>query len=201
MINQYGINSMKHLNVDDQIFCVHGGISPRLNNFDEIKKIQKPVTDDEIFNGERFVEGIIADLLWAECDTEIDDWRPGPDNLSIKFGQKALKKFVQKFNLKMVCRGHEVEDGICFPFNPDNSLMTIFSASKFRLMHDNKAAAVRFNDNLEYEVFTFESLLPKLDYETALIHNVACYDANQNNSLINYIKSCEIFYTNIFFLD
>lgn len=146
-------------------------------------------------------EGIIADLLWAECDTEIDDWRPGPDNLSIKFGQKALKKFVQKFNLKMVCRGHEVEDGICFPFNPDNSLMTIFSASKFRLMHDNKAAAVRFNDNLEYEVFTFESLLPKLDYETALIHNVACYDANQNNSLINYIKSCEIFYTNIFFLD
>lgn len=175
--------------IDDQIFCVHGGITPKLNSFDDIKKIEKPVTADEFFNGEKFVEGFIVDLLWAECDTKIDDWRPGPNNLSILFGEKALNEFIQKFNLKMVCRGHEVaDDGICYQFSPNNSLLTIFSASKFRLIHNNKAAIVQFNENLEFEVVTFEPLLPKLDRKTAETYGVDYYVEKQHN----YIKSCEI---------
>ena len=179
--------------IDDQVFCVHGGISPKLTSFDEIKKIEKPVTADEFFNGEKFVEGFITDFLFAECDTDIDDWRPGPNNLSILFGQKTLNDFVQKFNLKMVCRGHEVADGIWYPFSPNNSLLTIFSASKFRLIHENRAAVVNLNKNLEFEVVTFEPLLPKLDFETARIYGVDYYSEKQENSLFSYIRSCEIY--------
>lgn len=154
--------------INNKIFCVHGGISPYLNSFDQIRDIKKPVSDSILFSSENGVKDIILDLTWAESDPNIKDWRVGDNGMSVCFGFDPLNDFVKKHNLMMICRGHQVaDDGIEFPFFPEKSFLTIFSAPKYRLFNNNKAAVVHFDEQLNYKVTIFEPLDPNLDPETA----------------------------------
>jgi serine/threonine-protein phosphatase 4 catalytic subunit len=46
--------------IDEKIFCVHGGLSPSINNLDEIMQIdrKKEVPHD----------GVMCDLMWSDPD-------------------------------------------------------------------------------------------------------------------------------------
>jgi serine/threonine-protein phosphatase PP1 catalytic subunit len=44
--------------INQQIICVHGGLSPELEEIEQLNKLQKPL---EIFN-----QGIPTDLLWSD---------------------------------------------------------------------------------------------------------------------------------------
>lgn len=148
--------------IDKKIFCIHGGISCHLTDFQEIKNIQKPLDNDSIFNSD-FSEFVI-DFLWAEAYSEIDGWRIGSKRKKVAFGLRPLEEFIQKFNLKMVCRGHQVaSEGIEFPFFPNKCFLTVFSAPKFKMYHNNKAAVVHFDEKLDFTVSTFEPKEPFLD--------------------------------------
>ena len=46
----------------DKIFCLHGGLSPKINTLDDIRMLDR-VT--EIY------EGAISDLLWADPDDRV----------------------------------------------------------------------------------------------------------------------------------
>ncbi|KAK8890764.1 serine/threonine protein phosphatase Pzh1 [Tritrichomonas musculus] len=148
--------------IDNKIFCVHGGISPHLTDFQEIRDIEKPLDNESMFYGEQ--SDIIMDFLWAEANSKIEDWKFGRNREKVAFGLRPLEYFIQKFNLKMVCRGHEVaEEGTEFPFFPNKSFFTIFSAPKFKLYHNNKARVAHFDQNLDFTVTTFEPKEPYLD--------------------------------------
>lgn len=45
---------------DSKILCMHGGISPDLHTFDDIKKIKRPSDIPP--------KGLLTDLLWADPD-------------------------------------------------------------------------------------------------------------------------------------
>lgn len=49
--------------VGQQIFCMHGGISPTLTDFDSIRTLQRPMLVPD--------EGLVCDLLWADPDENI----------------------------------------------------------------------------------------------------------------------------------
>ena len=50
--------------IDDQIFCVHGGLSPSIDTFDDIKIIDRK---QEVPH-----DGAMCDLMWSDPD-EIDN--------------------------------------------------------------------------------------------------------------------------------
>ena len=52
--------------VDGQLFCVHGGLSPKLRTIDTINGLYR---FQEIEN-----EGILSDLLWSDPDEEINGY-------------------------------------------------------------------------------------------------------------------------------
>lgn len=151
--------------IDDKIFCIHGGISHHLTNFQEIRDIQKPIDENLIFNGDK--SEIMIDFLWAEANSKIENWKIGSKRKKVTFGLMPLENFIKKFNLKMVCRGHEVaNEGTEFPFFPNQTFFTIFSAPKFKLYHNNKAAVAHFDENLDFTVTVFEPKEPYLDQDS-----------------------------------
>lgn len=47
----------------EKIFCVHGGISPELENMDNIRRLKRPMN----IGG----NGVEADLLWSDPSAEV----------------------------------------------------------------------------------------------------------------------------------
>ena len=52
--------------IDDKIFCVHGGLSPDLENIEQLYDIIRPT---DVPNS-----GLLCDILWSDPSTEVDDW-------------------------------------------------------------------------------------------------------------------------------
>ena len=49
--------------VDEKIFCCHGGLSPELQQLDQIKKIVRPTDVPDT--------GLLCDLLWSDPDKDM----------------------------------------------------------------------------------------------------------------------------------
>jgi serine/threonine-protein phosphatase PP1 catalytic subunit len=86
--------------IDDKIFCVHGGLSPDLNNIEDILKISRPT---EVPNG-----GLLCDILWSDPSTECSGWEDNDRGVSYIFSQEIIKKFIDKNNIDLICRAHQV---------------------------------------------------------------------------------------------
>ena len=53
-------NHTKAAIIDDKIFCCHGGLSPDLQNMEQIRRIMRPTDVPDT--------GLLCDLLWADPD-------------------------------------------------------------------------------------------------------------------------------------
>nr|GFA59507.1 serine/threonine-protein phosphatase PP1 isozyme 9 [Tanacetum cinerariifolium] len=93
--------------VDDKIFCVHGGLSPELENLRQIEVIERPIDIP--------CDGILRDLLWSEPDPTIEGWSittledslDSDCDISRTFGADKVVEFLDKHNLDLICRGHQ----------------------------------------------------------------------------------------------
>ena len=52
--------------VEDKILCMHGGLSPDLDNLSQIFDIPRPTDVPD--------EGLLCDLLWADPDSDVMGW-------------------------------------------------------------------------------------------------------------------------------
>merc|ERR1711920_1183473 len=52
--------------IDEKIICMHGGLSPDLDNMDRIRRLVRPTDVPDI--------GLICDLLWADPEKDIAGW-------------------------------------------------------------------------------------------------------------------------------
>ncbi|KAH1480179.1 hypothetical protein KXX26_008940 [Aspergillus fumigatus] len=73
--------------INDQIFCVHGGLSPSIHSIDQIKIIDR---FREIPH-----EGPMADLVWSDPDTERDEFSLSPRGAGYTFGAQVVRKFLE----------------------------------------------------------------------------------------------------------
>ena len=127
--------------IEDQAFCVHGGISPKLEKVDQIRDVRRPLKIPD--------EGLITDLLWSDPTTECDEWKRSPRGSTYLWGQKALFDFLRKNNLKMMIRAHElVYEGVATPFT---GAITVFTSSYYEGKYKNRAGFVTLNEDLETE--------------------------------------------------
>lgn len=127
--------------ISDRIFCVHGGLSPNLKSISQISSIKKPFSIPN--------SGVLADLLWSD-PTPGTGFQPNSRGISITYGSDIVDYFLRKNTFDLICRAHQlVLNGYEFPYNPNKSVLTIFSAPNYCNTYHNKAALLRVEKSLE----------------------------------------------------
>lgn len=84
--------------IDNQFFCLHGGLSPDLLTLDSIRKLDRQVDIPH--------EGPICDLLWSDPDDNKTGWGASPRGAGYAWGQDVTDTFLHTNNIKMICRAH-----------------------------------------------------------------------------------------------
>lgn len=138
--------------MNKQFFCVHGGISPELRTLDDLHRIDRfrePPT-----------KGLMCDLLWADPVEDYDEddidqtfLRNTVRGCSYAFTYKASCQFLERTGLLSIIRAHEAQDAgyrmykrtktMGFP-----SLLTMFSAPNYLDTYNNKAAVLKYENNV-----------------------------------------------------
>ncbi|CAL1171308.1 unnamed protein product [Cladocopium goreaui] len=125
--------------VDEKVICMHGGLSPELQHFDQIRKIVRPTDVPD--------SGLVCDLLWADPDRDYVGWAENDRGVSYVFGTDVVAAFLKRYNLDLVCRAHQVvEDG--YEFFGKRQLVTLFSAPNYCGEFDNAGAMMTLDETL-----------------------------------------------------
>lgn len=134
--------------IQDRIFCVHGGISPEMEDVNQINHIMRPTDIPD--------QGLLTDLLWSDPDRQIQDWALNDRGVSYTFSKKNVYDFCSKFKFDLVIRGHMVvEDG--YEFFARKKLVTVFSAPNYCGEFKNWGAVMSVTTGL---MCSFELLKP-----------------------------------------
>jgi serine/threonine-protein phosphatase 2A catalytic subunit len=85
--------------IDDQIFCLHGGLSPSIDTLDHIRALDRV---QEVPH-----EGPMCDLLWSDPDDRCG-WGISPRGAGYTFGQDISEAFNHNNGLTLVARAHQL---------------------------------------------------------------------------------------------
>ena len=85
--------------IDDKIFCMHGGLSPELDDLKKIAKIMRPTDVPDT--------GLLCDLLWSDPDKEISGWGDNDRGVSFTFSSDVVDTFLKKQRFDLICRAHQ----------------------------------------------------------------------------------------------
>ncbi|CAG8980762.1 hypothetical protein HYALB_00011340 [Hymenoscyphus albidus] len=138
--------------MNKQFLCIHGGLSPELHTLDDIRTI------------DRFREppthGIMCDILWADPLEDFGQEKTSEyfthnhvRGCSYFFSYPAACNFLEKNNLLSVIRAHEAQDAGYRMYRKTRttgfpSVMTIFSAPNYLDVYNNKAAVLKYENNV-----------------------------------------------------
>jgi len=126
--------------VDDKIFCVHGGLSPELQDMKQIKEIQRPTEVPDT--------GLMCDVIWGDPAKGNTGWNKNDRGVSFTFGEDVIEQFLEHHGLDLICRAHQVvEDG--YEFMAGRRLVTLFSAPNYCGEFDNAAAFMTVDESLK----------------------------------------------------
>ncbi|VDM45211.1 unnamed protein product [Toxocara canis] len=136
--------------VGDRILCMHGGISPLLKDFEQLRNIPRP--------SEPISPSLEMDLLWSDPVVGISGYAPNLRGASYGFGEDVLLQTCNRLGVDMVARAHQVvQDG--YEFFGNRRLVTVFSAPHYCGQFDNAAAIMYVDDDL---VCSFQILRPAM---------------------------------------
>ncbi|OAA68782.1 serine/threonine-protein phosphatase 2b catalytic subunit [Niveomyces insectorum RCEF 264] len=138
--------------MNKQFLCIHGGLSPELHTLDDLKKIDRfrePPT-----------QGLMCDILWADPLEDFGSEKTSDFFLhnhvrgcSYFFSYQAACAFLEKNNLLSIIRAHEAQDAGYRMYRKTRttgfpSVMTIFSAPNYLDVYNNKAAVLKYENNV-----------------------------------------------------
>lgn len=137
--------------IDEKILCMHGGLGPDLESVSQINNIKRPCDVPD--------EGIVCDLLWADpSDEGITDYSPNERGISVTFNSKVVKQFLEKNELDLIVRAHQVvEEG--YEFFANQTLVTVFSAPNYTGEFDNNGSVMYADVEL---MCSFQILKPSM---------------------------------------
>ncbi|KAJ3130608.1 3',5'-cyclic-nucleotide phosphodiesterase (PDEase) (3':5'-CNP) [Physocladia obscura] len=138
--------------MNKQFLCIHGGLSPELttlDDFDKIDRFREPPT-----------YGVMCDLLWAD---PIENFGQERNNefythnsargCSYYYSYNAACTFLEKNGLLSIIRAHEAQDAGFKMYATTKTtgfpaLITIFSAPNYLDIYNNKAAILKYENNV-----------------------------------------------------
>lgn len=131
--------------IDNELFCVHGGLSPNVQTLDQIKVI------------DRFREiphdGAMADLVWSDPEDGNDingggggsHFQVSPRGAGYTFGRSVVEKFLQLNDMSRIYRAHQLcNEGYQIYF--DGLVTTVWSAPNYCYRCGNKASILELYD-------------------------------------------------------
>ncbi|KAL3440865.1 Metallo-dependent phosphatase-like protein [Aspergillus insuetus] len=140
--------------IDQQIFCVHGGLSPDLRSMEQIRRIVRP-TDIS-------ASGLLFDLLRSNPDRHTVGWKTHDETGGLAFGPDVVSQFLHIHDMGLIVRGHDiVEDG--YEFLAKRHLVTLCSVVNVVAEDGSKAA------NKAATMHVDESLLCSFKYLSLVI--------------------------------
>ncbi|KAJ7019998.1 Metallo-dependent phosphatase [Mycena alexandri] len=132
--------------IDDQFFCVHGGLSPSIHSIDQIKVLDR-------FR-EIPTDGPITDLMWSDPDEGKEDFQLSPRGAGYTFGSGIVHKFLEVNNMKHILRAHQLcMEGYMTLF--DGHLSTVWSAPNYVYRAGNAASVLEVGPggSMHFNVF------------------------------------------------
>ncbi|PAV88930.1 hypothetical protein WR25_24376 [Diploscapter pachys] len=104
--------------IGGRILCMHGGISPQIQNIDQLRQLHRPQDPPN--------PSIGIDLLWSDPDMWVKGWQANTRGVSYIFGQDCVIDMCAKLDIDLIARAHQVvQDG--YEFFANKKLVTIFS--------------------------------------------------------------------------
>jgi len=117
--------------IDEQVLCVHGGLSPDIRTLDQIRAIDR--------NQEIPHEGAFCDLVWSDPEDITTSWQMSPRGAGYLFGRQVTNEFHHVNNLQLIARAHQlVMEGRKYHF--EKRLVTVWSAPNYCYRCGNVAA-------------------------------------------------------------
>ncbi|KAI9002544.1 serine/threonine protein phosphatase 2B catalytic subunit [Hyaloraphidium curvatum] len=139
--------------MNKQFLCIHGGLSPELATVDDIRhlnRFREPPT-----------HGLMCDLLWADPLEDFGQEKNQTEmyshnhvrGCSYFFSYAAACTFLERNNLLSVIRAHEAQDAGYRMYRKTRttgfpSVITIFSAPNYLDVYSNKAAVLKYENNV-----------------------------------------------------
>jgi len=124
--------------VEEQLYCLHGGLSPSIDMLDHVRKLDRVQEVPQ--------EGPMCDLLWSDPDDRCG-WGVSPRGAGYTFGQDISELFIHTNNLKVVVRAHQlVMDG--YLQTHDSKVVTVFSAPNYCYRCGNQAAIIELDEQM-----------------------------------------------------
>ncbi|KAJ7289409.1 serine/threonine-protein phosphatase 2B catalytic subunit A1 [Mycena rebaudengoi] len=138
--------------INKQFLCIHGGLSPEFNVLDDLRTIDRfrePPT-----------QGLMCDILWSDPAEDFGTEKTTDSFLhnhvrgcSYFFTYTAACNFLERNNLLSIIRAHEAQDSGYRMYRKTKttgfpSVMTIFSAPNYLDMYNNKAAVIKYENNV-----------------------------------------------------
>ncbi|KAJ3080936.1 3',5'-cyclic-nucleotide phosphodiesterase (PDEase) (3':5'-CNP) [Quaeritorhiza haematococci] len=138
--------------MNKQFLCIHGGLSPELNTLDDLRNINRfrePPT-----------HGLMCDILWADPLEDFGQERTNEffvhnhvRGCSYFFSYHAACAFLERNNLLSIIRAHEAQDAGYRMYRKTRttgfpSVITIFSAPNYLDVYNNKAAVLKYENNV-----------------------------------------------------
>ena len=181
--------------VNSKTFCIHGGLSPRLDNINQINQITRPINEFE-------ENTLFSDLVWSDPTTAAAYFfSENPRGRGCLFTRDAVTNFLNENSLCRMIRAHEcVKHGTHCNFH--NSCITVFSASSYSKETNNSSGILKLfekDDSIEFVTFPPIQRLVKSE---AVYYKVQAFHANKrlslhhqqlvSNSTLRLVKSKQI---------
>merc|ERR1711862_833769 len=131
---------------------MHGGLSDEMFSstmvLANVNDIRRPADVPD--------SGLICDLLWSDPAPGATGFMPNDRGVSVSFGADVVRAFLQKEDMDLVVRAHQVvEDG--YEFFAERQLVTVFSAPNYCGEFNNAAAVLSIDEQM---LCSFEVLRP-----------------------------------------
>jgi protein phosphatase len=142
--------------INNDIFCVHGGLGPNLTSLNQIEEIERPISDDYFYP-------IVWEMMWSDPSGTYVNYIPSHRRRGFLFGNGVVKDFLENNQLKKIIRAHEmVSEGV--KTFADKLGITVFSSSNYNGSSKNCCGILIVNEKSEisaYQLSPLEVILRK----------------------------------------
>lgn len=134
--------------INQDIFCVHGGLSPNLIQPSDITSLVRPIVH---------CDGLVSHLVWSDPSETTQQFQKSARGTGFLFGEDAVDQFITSSKCKIIIRAHQcVPMGVQKSFN--GKIYTVFSSSNYAEVQNNRCGILFITKQGKIQSFSLPPL-------------------------------------------